>query len=404
MKLVQFGAGNIGRSFIGQIFARSGWEVVFVDIDKRVIDELNRRGHYIVEVRDKRPERLIIENVRGVNAEQVEKVAQEIATADLISTSVGKKALPSVIPSIARGIEKRYELYGLKPIDILICENIVEGGKFFYEGLKKVLPENFPLDEMVGLVETSIGKMVPIMPEEVRKKDPLLIYAEAFNTLIADKKGFKSSPPDIPFLSLKENMKAYVDKKLYIHNLGHAVLAYTSFYFCPGYRYIWEAAEDKRIRGFARSAMWESGNSLIKKYPEEFTRKFISEDIESLIERFKNRMLGDTIFRVGRDLYRKLGREDRLVGGMYLCDSLGIEPRCIALGYACALFFKATDDEGKMFEGDRKFHEKEMPRGLDYVLEKISGIDKESIKSIIRSYYNKLLQNPKIEDFSFCYG
>ena len=74
MKLVQFGAGNIGRSFIGQIFARSGWEVVFVDIDKRVIDELNRRGHYIVEVRDKRPERLIIENVRGVNAEQVEKV------------------------------------------------------------------------------------------------------------------------------------------------------------------------------------------------------------------------------------------------------------------------------------------------------------------------------------------
>ncbi len=52
MKLVQLGAGNIGRSFIGQIFSRAGWEVVFVDIDSAVIDELNRKRRYTVEVRD----------------------------------------------------------------------------------------------------------------------------------------------------------------------------------------------------------------------------------------------------------------------------------------------------------------------------------------------------------------
>ena len=37
-KMVQFGAGNIGRSFIGQLFSRSGYEVVFVDIKKEHIN------------------------------------------------------------------------------------------------------------------------------------------------------------------------------------------------------------------------------------------------------------------------------------------------------------------------------------------------------------------------------
>jgi len=28
---VQFGAGNIGRSFIGQLFSRAGYEVIFIE-------------------------------------------------------------------------------------------------------------------------------------------------------------------------------------------------------------------------------------------------------------------------------------------------------------------------------------------------------------------------------------
>lgn len=45
-KLVLFGAGKIGRSFVGQLFSRSGYEVVFVDILKPVIEALNKRGIY----------------------------------------------------------------------------------------------------------------------------------------------------------------------------------------------------------------------------------------------------------------------------------------------------------------------------------------------------------------------
>jgi mannitol-1-phosphate 5-dehydrogenase len=40
-KLVQWGAGNIGRSFVGQIFAKNGWEVTFVDVDAKLIQVLS---------------------------------------------------------------------------------------------------------------------------------------------------------------------------------------------------------------------------------------------------------------------------------------------------------------------------------------------------------------------------
>ncbi|MBA7563374.1 Mannitol-1-phosphate 5-dehydrogenase [subsurface metagenome] len=41
-KMIQFGAGNIGRSFIGQLFSRSGYEVVFVDINKKLNNKIKR--------------------------------------------------------------------------------------------------------------------------------------------------------------------------------------------------------------------------------------------------------------------------------------------------------------------------------------------------------------------------
>ena len=50
-KLVLFGAGKIGRSFIGQVFSRSGYEVVFIDINQQLIDHLNKSGQYKVIIK-----------------------------------------------------------------------------------------------------------------------------------------------------------------------------------------------------------------------------------------------------------------------------------------------------------------------------------------------------------------
>ena len=63
------------------------------------------------------------------------------------------------------------------------------------EELGRYLPHDYPLNELVGLVETSIGKMVPIMSQKDLEEDPLQVFAEPYNTLIVSKKGFKNPIP-----------------------------------------------------------------------------------------------------------------------------------------------------------------------------------------------------------------
>ena len=396
-KIVVFGAGNIGRSLIGQLFSRSGYEVVFVDIDDVIVDALNKRRRYRIEIKDAHPETIWVENVRAVHGRNAEKIAEEIATADIMATAVGSNNLPRIYGNIAKGLLRRRDLGG-GSINIIICENVPHAAKIFREGLARHLPEDYPLDSLVGLVETSIGKMVPIMPEEKRREDPLLVYAEAYNVLIADKKGFKGGVPKVEGLEAKENMAAYVYRKLFIHNLGHAVTAYLGYITDPEMRYVWEAISHKDIRMAVEMAMWESGRALITEYPQEFSEENIREYINDLIRRFGNKALGDTIYRVGRDIPRKLGRNDRLIGALLLDARHGVPAPSTTLGAAAAIFFRAKDEKGNLYEKDRGFAEEAYPRGIDYILREICGLDPEKEKDIIREIkeaYKMLIKDRK---------
>ncbi|HEY4725529.1 MAG TPA: mannitol-1-phosphate 5-dehydrogenase, partial [Actinomycetota bacterium] len=46
---VHFGAGNIGRGFVGLLLHRAGYQVVFVDVVDELIDALNRTPSYQVK-------------------------------------------------------------------------------------------------------------------------------------------------------------------------------------------------------------------------------------------------------------------------------------------------------------------------------------------------------------------
>jgi len=374
MKLVQFGAGNIGRAFVGQLFARAGWEVVFVEVDAALIEALNRAHQYAVEIRDEPPARIIVENVRAVDGRDRATVAEEVATADIAATAVGPHALPSVYPLLAAGLMRRRELRQL-PLDILICENLRSAADIFRENLARELPEDFDIECDVGLVETSIGKMVPLISDAERRRDPLTVYAEAFNTLIVDARAFKRPVPDVPGLDAKDNIAAYVDRKSFIHNLGHAAAAYLGFVAQPDQPYLWQVLEDLRVEAITRGAMWESGRALIAEYPSEFTRENQGEHIEDLLRRFRNRRLGDTVYRVGRDLFRKLGPADRVVGALRLQMRRSIEPRATTAALAAALLFRARDDEGNLLADDARFAVALGEVGADAMLADVCGLD-----------------------------
>ena len=386
-KIVIFGAGKIGRSFIGQLFSRGGFEVVFVDVFAPVIEALNRRGNYNVIIKSEKEQILNVSNVRGVLSTDEDKVIDEIAGASIMAVSVGSNVMSKIAPIVAKGLIRRFSISKDSPLDIILAENLRDAAPFFHEKLIPYLPVDYPFGKLVGLIETSIGKMVPIMRENDMAEDILQVFAEPYNNLILDRKAFKNQIPEIEGLSPKENMKAWVDRKLFIHNLGHATTAYLGYLYNPEFLYLYEALAVNEIFDYVRKTMLQSANILLKLYPEEFTEKALTDHIDDLLSRFANKHLGDTIFRVGCDLTRKLGPEDRLIGVVRLARELQLPYDRILVSIACACRFMATDENGRRMTADQEF-DKKYSGNVNRIMVGVSGFNETTEMDIVQSVIN----------------
>lgn len=354
-KIVIFGAGKIGRSFIGQLFGLSGYKVIFIDVDPVIIAALNRQGRYRVIIKGEKEEEIIVPGIQAISGMEREKVIEAVATAGIMAVSVGKNALEKVIPVIAAALLRRHDNDPDMPLDIILAENMRSAADFVKAQLDKNLPSGFPVGSYVGLIETSIGKMVPIMPLAELEKDPLVVFAEPYNTLILDGKGFKSPVPKVKGLAPKSNIKAWVDRKAFIHNLGHATAAYYGFSLYPSATYMYEVLDHEEVSAFTREVMIQSADILRKVYPDDFTDSDLEEHIDDLIFRFRNRALRDTIFRVGQDLTRKLGPDDRFMGAIHLAMKHRMPYDKIVKAMSFGLSFTARDETGNNYPLDLVF-------------------------------------------------
>ena len=175
--------------------------------------------------------------------------------------------------------------------------------------------------------------MVPVMNDETREKDPLRICVEAYDYLPVDRSAVKGDLPNYPKLLPYQPFGFYLERKLYLHNMGHAETAYLGQ--LAGYEKICDAVSDPSIRFFVENAMIESALAISRKYNISFD--LLKPHIDDLIYRFGNRELGDTTERVGRDPIRKLKPEDRLVGAARNAEQQGFKPVYLSLAIASAL-------------------------------------------------------------------
>lgn len=390
-----FGAGKIGRSFIGQLFGQSGYNVVFTDINLDLVNELNRRKSYPVVIKGKTEETILVKNVRAVSGLDRDAVIKEVAKASIMAVSVGKNALEKIIPMIAEGLKLRQKLTPDKPLDIIIAENMCSAGEFIRSGLREHLPKNYPLNKLAGLVETSIGKMVPIMTDEELKNDPLLIFAEPYNTLILDKMGFKGPIPKVKGISPKENMQAWVDRKAFIHNLGHATVAYIGYFNYPEAKYIFEVLAHKKILEVTRKTMLQAAEILVIYYPDDFTFSGLEEHIDDLLSRFQNQALKDTVFRVGQDLPRKLGINDRFAGIIQMAQKRGLKYDQIILAMTHGFFFRKTNDHKKSTLQDELFLSTLKNKSMEEALIMHCGFHPERNKGLLNEL--KILYSNLVE-------
>ncbi len=379
-KAVMFGAGNIGRGFIGQVFSNSGYEVVFLDVIPSVIYELNRRGEYIVRVvsNDGNTD-MKVHNVRAVLSTSQEASA-EIASADIMATAVGVNVLSKIAPVIAKGISLRKAESG-RPLDIILAENQLEADRIMRGYIYGYLNETERLwaDANIGLVEASIGRMVPRMTEEQKKEDSLLICVEGYSILPVDSDAFKSGVPALKGLVPFSPFGFYIKRKLFLHNMGHALLAYLGN--LKGYEFIWQAAEDTELYELAEHAMLGVADALHAEYDVPIEE--ITDNVYDLLTRFKNRALGDTVERVGADPLRKLRRDDRLVGAALYISEAGGDPHAMIEGICAALkFSKPADKASQLLQSELS------ESGIDYILKKRMGLSpNEALYTEIRKAF-----------------
>lgn len=383
---VMYGGGNIGRGFIGATLSQSGYAVTFVDVAAPVVQALQEKNTYPVRyVSNDGHEDVWIQNVTAVDGNDTEAVADVIAKCDIMATAVGVRVLPWIVPNIVAGLRKRWaEDRGA--LNIIICENLMNANHVLEGMLKEKLTEEecALFDRTVGLVEASIGRMVPVQTEEMKDGNPLRVCVEKYGFLPVDKDAFKGEIPEITNLVPYSPFDFYLKRKLYIHNMGHATCAYLGDIL--GLDYIYESIDRADVYILVKNAMLESAQALAAQYQAPI--KPLMDHIDDLLNRFTNSALGDTCQRVGGDPARKLSPEDRLIGASKLALQQGIAPCHIAVGAAAGVR-RYLAENGK---------DQSMDNALE-VLKQVSGLNaEEKLTRMILAMYKMILEGSTIAD------
>ncbi|MEL5658945.1 mannitol-1-phosphate 5-dehydrogenase [Serratia ureilytica] len=337
MKALHFGAGNIGRGFIGKLLADAGVEVTFADVNQTVLDLLNSRKSYSVHVvgEQERVER--VNNVSAVNSGS-EAAAALIAEADLVTTAVGPQILAKIAGTIAKGLVLRHQQGNVQPLNIIACENMVRGTSQLKQHVFAALPQDEQawVEQHVGFVDSAVDRIVP--PAD--SSDPLEVTVETFSEWIVDQTQFKGQPPAIAGMELTDNLMAFVERKLFTLNTGHAITAYLGQR--AGLQTICDAILDPAIRRVVKGAMEESGAVLIKRYGFDADKH--AAYINKILGRFENPYLHDDVERVGRQPLRKLSAGDRLIKPLLGTLEYGLPHANLIQGIAAAMSYRSEQD------------------------------------------------------------
>ena len=339
MKALHFGAGNIGRGFIGKLLSESDAELTFADANTQLVDQLNHSQEYQVRVVGDTQHTDVIRHIAAVQAGSDDVIVQ-IAKADIITTAVGPQVLAKIAATIARGLQLRFEQGNHAPVNIIACENMVRGTSQLKQAVLAELPAQYHalMEQYVGFVDSAVDRIVP--PAAANEEDPLAVTVESFSEWIVYKNQFKGDIPAVQGMELTDNLLAYVERKLFTLNTGHIVTAYLGK--LAGYQTIREAIADETIQNTVRQAMQQSGEVLVTRYG--FDRQLHHAYIEKILTRFANPYLVDEIDRVGRQPLRKLGAEDRLTKPLLGTLEYGLPNDALLKGIAAALHYQNADD------------------------------------------------------------
>jgi|LSQX01.1.fsa_nt_gb mannitol-1-phosphate 5-dehydrogenase len=386
-KFLQIGAGNIGRSLCGSIFSALGYEIVFVDVDQKLVDRFNEKGFYEIEIHDKEPKTIHIEPVRAISFKDEEKFIDEISSADIIATAVGARNLSALYVPLAKGLNKR-----TSSVNVLLCENVKHVDAQVSDGL---VSAGFSSFDRVGLITTAIEKMVPSVPPEEKAKNILATWAESYNIIQINKQAICGAFPDSPDIEKVDSIDARYERKLFLANLMH--MTASVFGQLSGYWWIADAVADPHIYKMVESVAMESGCALQVVHPNLFVTQDLPAYVGQFIRRLSNTSLKDTVYRGGKDIERKLQRDERLVGPALLYyDKFSEIPVQLCKTIAAACISTPKDESDTMSDMDTAFLKAIEDEGVESLFRtKLKVENRNELIDFISQEYRQLLHTVK---------
>ncbi len=377
MKAVHFGAGNIGRGFIGLLLSQSGYDVCFVTRNKKKISLLQASHAYKVTLANPQADSLTVEHVTATSIENAEDVQEAMAGTDLVTTAVGTQALKHIAPHIAKGIARRLKHHP-RPLNIIACEN----GSASSAKLKRLVYDELPqelhagADQYIAFPNAVVDRIVPVQ----NHRNPTSVTVEPFYEWIVDRSAMVESLPDLQGVKFVDSLAPYVERKLFTVNTGHCAAAY--FGYLEGCSTIQQVMVNPRLKDKVEAVMQETGALLINKY--HFKPEQHQKYIRAILQRFSNPLMADSVTRIGRNPIRKLAPNERLVKPALQLYQMGHDTSELSAVIAAALLF-ANPEDPQAVELQNSIQQE----GLRDVITKYLGMPPEHplTESVVQDYW-----------------
>ena len=352
MKLaIHFGAGNIGRGFIAPILQENNYEVVFVDVNKELIEQINLfQGYKVSSISLNSSSDIFVKNISGLILDDKELVYEKLAQADLITTSVGPRFVKDIFNLISRTKTEKTQTF-------IAFENMYRASSTnsIDSSLSKFI-----------LIDAVVDKIIP-----PQNKTSLDVIVEEYGSIILDKNIEIKPLNESKIVSYRDYEHEFY-KKLWLLNGLHLKLAY--FGLSRNFKYIHEILNNQKGIEFAEKAL----DSLSKAY-NLFSKS--TEDLkdfkQTILTRFSLPEIQDEVIRIARNPEIKFSKDERFERPLRLLISAneGVE----TFKEIIDIIF---ENEFEQVDGFRDFKNSQLSNDKNYFYNEFWNVDNYSEKYI----------------------
>jgi mannitol 2-dehydrogenase len=214
----------------------------------------------------------------------------------------------TVFGVVVEGLRRRRDR-GIAPFTVVSCDNLPGNGRVARQSFTSYAHLTDPdlaawIDREVAFPNSMVDRITPVTTDETRRyvaqayhvTDAWPVVCEDFTAWVLEDRFTLGRPPyQDAGVALVPDVAPYELMKLRLLNAGHQAIAY--FGYLLGYRFAHEAIADPAVANLVRHYMKDEAEPTLAPVPGID----LGDYQRSLLERFSNPYVPDTLLRLGTD-------------------------------------------------------------------------------------------------------